>query len=609
MTTEYTAMQRKLCSGWNTWDTRSMMEHVLLPSGLALTLGIKDYKSGYHLRHALVGRSGPEVETVRPGMRSYDGSYTELTVSWRGIEARVQTALVDGDWVALITPLTQPRLTPSLIVEGGLLYNNPGHVALESGALIAYLPGQTIAVFGTRPSFTEYFVDTENPYLALPLDGPVGLSTGIRRSLAEIETAVAAQREAQLARLASYGELGEVYNAFQACLAWNTIYDPSNQRAISPVTRIWNLQRGGWVLFCWDTFFAAYLAAVDNKELAYANVVTALEEVTADGFVPNNSQANLRASRDRSQPPVGAMIAREVYRRYRETWFLEEIYEPLWVWNRWWLDNRIVEGDLMCWGSNPYDDPWEKPGNNDWIGGAFESGLDNSPMYDNVPFNPETHLLELADVGLMGLYVMDCEALADMARILGKEADAGELDATADRVRQALAAMWSPGWKAFLNQTMPNRGASMRVSPTNFYALLAGAATQEQAASMTEAWFNVARHLGGRWKLPSISRDDPAYVEQNYWRGRIWGPLNLLVYLGFRRYGLTQAQHDLAENSAELLLQEWLEHGHVHENYNADTGEGCDVARGSDRYYHWGGLLGLPAMIEAGFLDGWEQPL
>ncbi len=50
----------------------------------------------------------------------------------------------------------------------------------------------------------------------------------------------------------------------------------------------------------------------------------------------------------------------------------------------------------------------------------YESGLDNSPMYDGVPFNPRTNRLEMADVGLNALYVADCKALAEIAEILGK---------------------------------------------------------------------------------------------------------------------------------------------------------------------------------------------
>lgn len=57
-----------------------------------------------------------------------------------------------------------------------------------------------------------------------------------------------------------------------------------------------------------------------------------------------------------------------------------------------------------------------------------------------------------------------------------------------------------------------------------------------------------------------------------------------------------------------LGIKEWHKVGHVHENYNADTGEGCDV-RNSDRFYHWGGLLEKVALIKAGMLGAPEEPL
>ncbi len=57
-----------------------------------------------------------------------------------------------------------------------------------------------------------------------------------------------------------------------------------------------------------------------------------------------------------------------------------------------------------------------------------------------------------------------------------------------------------------------------------------------------------------------------------------------------------------------MLLKEWLEHGHVHENYSGDTGEGCDKPD-SDRFCHWGALLSLIVLMEEGFVDGPESPL
>ena len=52
-----------------------------------------------------------------------------------------------------------------------------------------------------------------------------------------------------------------------------------------------------------------------------------------------------------------------------------------------------------------------------------------------------------------------------------------------------------------------------------------------------------------------------------------------------------------ARKSYDLFLKEWNEKGHVHENYNAVSGNGDDVAN-SDRCYHWGALLGYVEYLE-----------
>jgi len=44
-------------------------------------------------------------------------------------------------------------------------------------------------------------------------------------------------------------------------------------------------------------------------------------------------------------------------------------------------------------------------------------------------------------------------------------------------------------------------------------------------------------------------------------------------------------------------VKEWREKGHVHENYNAVLGTGDDV-ESSDRFYHWGALLGYVEYLE-----------
>ena len=76
-------------------------------------------------------------------------------------------------------------------------------------------------------------------------------------------------------------------------------------------------------------------------DLAMANAVEALNEVTEEGFVSNNSQANGRKSWDRSQPPVGSMMCWEIYQKHPRKWFLEEVYPKLIRWNDWWMERRL----------------------------------------------------------------------------------------------------------------------------------------------------------------------------------------------------------------------------------------------------------------------------
>jgi hypothetical protein len=125
---------------------------------------------------------------------------------------------------------------------------------------------------------------------------------------------------------------------------------------------------------------------------------------------------------------------------------------------------------------------------------------------------------------------------------------------------------------------------------------------------MTAEHFYNPAEFWGEWILPAIARSDPAYPSQEYWRGRIWGPMNFLVYLALRNYDLSGARADLAEKSKALFLKNWREHRFVAENYNCETGEGGENDS-SDRYYHWGGLLGFMAFIEAGYVAGWENPV
>ena len=230
-------------------------------------------------------------------------------------------------------------------------------------------------------------------------------------------------------------------------------------------------------------------------------------------------------------------------------------------------------------------------------------------MYDDIPFDKEKHVMKLEDVGLTGLFLLDCKSLGEIARLLGKEADAKELERRGALTHQGLDRLWNEELGCYCNLRTDTGEFSTRLSPTNFYALYDPQVPPERARRMADEHYYNPQEFYGEWMMPAIARNDPAYGDQDYWRGRVWPSTNFLAYGAIRSCGcLPDVAEDLAKHSVALMMKEWNEHRHIHENYNANTGEGCDV-RNSDKFYHWGALLGLIGMLESGEVPGFLEPL
>ena len=613
---QYAIMKQAYMRGWHTWNVHSVLSHVHMPDGFALNIAFKEYREGHYLKETLVGRFGNEygrepAETAFPGVHSFDESYTEMSLTWCDMEIRVESAVVDDEVILLVTPVRKQLKAALLVLEGGFLWGRPGWVEKAGEVLIVHSPAGDRTVYTTGTSMADFNIPVQTAFLSVALDSPVAFSTGKQHTLAEAQALIAAGKAAHSARSARFGQMQAMYEAMESALMWDTIYDAKHDRVVSPVSRLWSISSGGYVLFCWDNFFAGFMASLGCKELAYANLREILNEQTADGFIPNFAYATGQVSADRSQPPVGSAMLLETYRIHREKWLIAEMYDGLLRWNRWFAEHRMNPSGALCWGSEEipvlYGNRWESEGVHDTYGAALESGLDNSPMYDDVPFNKATHRLELEDAGLTGLYILDCRSLIELARVIGREADIPELQQRMDAARVGLEGLWDEDFGFYCNRRTDTGAFSHRISPTNFYALFSPDVTPERQLRIAAHYFN-PEEFYGEWMLPSIARNDPAFPDQNYWRGRIWAPLNFLTYLALTRTELSDVRRDLAEKSARLFMKEWTEHRHVHENYCANTGEGCNSGN-SDKFYHWGALLCVIAMAESGYIEGFGQPL
>jgi hypothetical protein len=309
--TRYDALQKRLEIGWNTWDVYSVTAHVLLPAGLAIRVGLqrKTTLTGEaFLADPLIGRQGRDVEQVFPGPHAWDGSYTDLRLSWRGTNLRIQSGHAGADLVILVTPLpgeTHGALPATAVFSVAYLWNRPGTAARVADRIEARSAAGAVDVYcvGAKAPFSA--VPVARPYLSAELSGAAGVSTGKLRTLEEIRKILEEQQSAYERSLGA--SRSPAVDTIQTTLGWDTIYEPEHDRVITPVSRVWSVYWGGYVLFDWDNFFAATLAGIGNRDLAYANAIETLRELTPAGFVANYARARDWKSFDRSEPPVGAL--------------------------------------------------------------------------------------------------------------------------------------------------------------------------------------------------------------------------------------------------------------------------------------------------------------
>ena len=619
---EYRALRERLNRGWTTWNVYSVLSHVRMQDALALNIGVKEYRHGHYLKEALIGRHtakvdmyGPDEETVTPGLHAYDNSYTQLTVEWKDIRLNVESAALDDDIVIMVTPEKTQKYPAMLVLETGFLWNRPGCVTHDGDHLTAHSAmGETVIRTSGRPAGHDANIPTQTPYFACELTEPVVFYTGAERTVADVRGILDENRQRLRKSFLRYGGSAGIYEAIQCAVAWDTTYDGRKERVASPISRLWSIDAGGFILACWDNYFCAFMASLENRDLAYANLIEITSEQTDAGFVPNIAHASGYTSEDRSQPPVGSTMLLEVYRRYREKWVPEMLYPVLKTWNGWFYGHRRnPETGAFCWGSDPYEGKrgnyWETAGVNGMPGAAMESGMDNSTMFDDVPFDEDRHVMMQEDVGLTGLFILDCESLIALARLLGRDEDVAVYRARLEEARRGLEGLWDEEFGLYCNRRTDTGAFSHRISPTNFYALFDSTVPPERARRMADEHYYNPDELYGEWMIPTTGRNEPGYSDQNYWRGRVWPSTNFLAYSAIRRYGgLPDVQKDLSEHSVHLMMKEWTEKRHIHENYNGDTGEGCDV-RNSDKFYHWGALLGLISMLESGEIPGYLEPL
>jgi putative isomerase len=611
-------LYNKIAQGWNTWDISSVTAHVFLPDKLRVNVAfiapnMGNYISNIYWEH---------VESF--GEHAVGGSYTEVNIKYLDGLFKVETSAMEDELLIRVTPL-KPRQNCLVALEVSSIWGGNVNLNYANDQIMASTNEQKFSIKALNTVLIDKWNPSNTMNILCKADETAYFTVNSSKKAHEIDQTIECMRERWLSEtISSEGMLGEGLAALRRSLLWNTIYDFRNSRVITPVSRDWsNPNRckwtewninvfGDYVLFGWDTFFAALQFGLIDKDLAYANMFSILEEITPEGMIANVAAGTGR-TRDRSEPQVGALCAWKLYQQFGDKWFIEECFDRLLTWNRWRFENRDCNGDGLLelasvpWNADNDEEIWNIGTCGKCQGAKFESGLDNSTMWDRAIFNEEKHCLELSYVGLNAEMVFDCECLEKMAALLGREEERKELeDRRLPLTKLINENLWNEEVGCYLNKNWSGEFDPC-LSLTHFYPITAGIVEGERLETLLDKHLLNEEEFWGEYVIPNISKNDLSYEEQDYWRGRIWAPTNFLVGEGIMRIKRFDIWDELVKKGLHLFTKCWRDRGVVGENYNSITGEAAEDGKASDRFYHWGALLVYMAVERVINFNQWEN--
>ncbi len=335
-------------------------------------------------------------------------------------------------------------------------------------------------------------------------------------------------------------------------------------------------------VFCWDSFFNGLMATYDNPEMAKETYRAVLRGALPNGMVGNVRHWSMGPSTGNSQPPVGSMCIWRSHLLRPDVEFLRWAYPILKAWNAWWMKYRNPRKDgLLAWGDE--DGSMQTA--------MYETGWDDTPHFAGAEMSGTT--MNVYAVDLCALWAMDAHYLSLIAQAIGDRDAAAQHQHDAEEMNRRInERLWNDELGIYCSRFFDNEDGTpgrflTKLAPLNFYPLISGAASEEQAQRALQIMRD-ERQFWGEWIIPTLSRQEPEFNRQRYWAGNIWGPANYLTWLGVKRYASDELKAEYAQKSVHLFMNNWKGAGFCGENYFTLNGRVC-----SNPNYTWGALLCL----------------
>jgi glycogen debranching enzyme len=341
----------------------------------------------------------------------------------------------------------------------------------------------------------------------------------------------------------------------------------------------------------WDSCFHSIILAQLEPEAAKAELKSLVVKQFADGMIPHvifwepsatrpYHLAWRRASTSSiTQPPMIAYAAWEIHRLSPDKEFLEEMYQPLLSFYKYLVEERdpqyrhlagIINPDESGEDNSPrFDMPMQVPPDVSFVGHMFKRyNLVEKNRVCN--FDAEICMSQnfwVKDVPFNVILARNLQALAHIASFLGHKA--GEHFALLHEglIKEAMRErLFSDGvfWSAADHDYKPIKVSTW----AHFAPLFADLYTKAEADALMEKYFNDSGAFRSQFGIRTVSKQEPSYRPDGFWRGPVWFAPHWFIYKGLRAYGYKDEAKFIQR--ANLAL---LERNGFREYFNPETGE------------------------------------
>jgi alpha,alpha-trehalase len=232
---------------------------------------------------------------------------------------------------------------------------------------------------------------------------------------------------------------------------------------------------------------------------------------------------------------------------------------------------------------------------------AMQSGADNNVALTNDP-RQRTAILA-AD--LCTFQLREYRAMTRLARELGDRTWEHVYRDRAEKLRAAMVKhMWFEADSMFFNIRRADGLPVRRISYSNFVPLIEDVVPRNKAQAMIRRYLVSDDHMLSKYGFRSLSKQDQDYNNDSMiepysnWQGPVWINANYLYYIALRRYGFDAEASQLAGTLGRVVLKDIAKWNSMHENYNAETGEGVAPTPELSPDHKFTGFVGWNLLVQ-----------